>query len=50
MYEGLLKIRQDRIDQLVSEQKISDFKLIGGFLAGFAASVAIFYAAVQVAK
>jgi len=50
MYESLLKIRQDRIDQLVSEQKWSDVKLIGGFVLGFAASVAIFYAAVQVAK
>ena len=50
MYESLLKIRQDRIDQLVSDQRLGDWKLIGGFLAGFAASVAIFYAAVQVAK
>ena len=50
MYEGLLKIRQDRIDQLVSSQKISDFKLVGGFILGFVASVAMFYAAVQVAK
>jgi len=50
LYESLLKIKQDRIDQLVSEQRIGDWKLIGGFLAGFAASVAIFYAAVQVAK
>lgn len=50
MYESLLKIRQDRIDQLSSEQKWSDLKLIGGFVLGFAASVAIFYAAVQVAK
>ena len=50
MYESLLKIKQDRIDQLSSAQKIGDFKLIGGFILGFAASVAIFYAAVQVAK
>lgn len=50
MYEQILKIRQDRIDQLSSAQKISDFKLIGGFVLGFAASVAIFYAAVQVSK
>jgi len=50
MYESLLILRQDRIDQLSSEQKWSDVKLIGGFILGFAASVAIFYAAVQVAK
>ena len=50
MYEGLLKIKQDRVDQLSSEQKWSDIKLIGGFVLGFAASVAIFYAAVQVTK
>lgn len=50
MYEGLLKIRQDRIDQLVSEQRLGDWKLVGGFILGFAASVAIFYAAVQVSK
>ena len=50
MYESLLKIKQDRVDQLSSAQKIGDFKLIGGFILGFAASVAIFYAAVQVAK
>lgn len=50
MYEGLLKIRQDRVDQLVSEQRWGDAKLIGSFVFGFAASVAIFYAAVQVAK
>ena len=48
MYEGLLKVRQDRIDQLSSEQKWSDLKLVGGFILGFAASIAIFYAAVQV--
>ena len=50
MYESILKIKQDRVDQLSSEQKWSDVKLIGGFILGFAASVAIFYAAVQVAK
>lgn len=50
MYESILKVRQDRIDQLSSEQKWSDLKLIGGFALGFVASVAIFYAAVQVAK
>ena len=50
MYEGLLKIRQDRIDQLSSDQKWSDWKLVGGFVLGFAASIAIFYAAVQVTK
>jgi len=50
MYESLLKIRQDRIDQLSSEQKWSDVKLVGGFILGFAASIAIFYAAVQVTK
>ena len=50
MYEGLLKIRQDRVDQLVSEQKWNDAKLIGSFVLGFAASIGIFYAAVQVAK
>jgi hypothetical protein len=50
MYESLLKVRQDRIDQLSSAQKWGDLKLIGGFVLGFAASVAIFYAAVQVAK
>jgi hypothetical protein len=50
MYESLLKIKQDRIDQLSSEQKWSDLKLIGGFVLGFAASIAMFYAAVQVAK
>ena len=50
MYEGLLKIRQDRIEQLSSEQKWGDLKLVGGFILGFAASVAIFYAAVQVSK
>lgn len=50
MYEGLLKIRQDRIEQLSSEQKWGDLKLIGGFIVGFAASIAIFFAAVQVSK
>ncbi len=50
MYEGLLKIRQDRVDQLISEQRWNDAKLIGSFVLGFAASIAIFYAAVQVAK
>jgi hypothetical protein len=50
MYEGLLKIRQDRVEQLVSEQRWNDTKLIGSFVLGFAASIAIFYAAVQVAK
>jgi len=50
MYESLLKIKQDRVDQLSSEQKWSDVKLIGGFILGFAASIAMFYAAVQVAK
>ena len=50
MYESMLKLRQDRIDQLASEQKWSDLKLIGGFVLGFAASIAMFYAAVQVAK
>jgi len=50
MYESLLKIRQDRVDQLVSEQKWNDVKLIGSFVLGFAASIGIFYAAVQVAK
>jgi hypothetical protein len=48
MYESLLKIRQDRIDQLVSEQRWSDVKMIGGFVLGFAVTIAIFYAAVQV--
>lgn len=50
MYDSLLKIKQDRIDQLVTAQKISDWKLVGGFVLGFAASIAMFYAAVQVAK
>ena len=50
MYEQIIKIRQDRIDQLSSAQKWNDAKLIGGFVLGFVASVAIFYAAVQVAK
>lgn len=50
MNDGLLKIKQDRIDQLVTAQKISDWKLVGGFVLGFAASIAMFYAAVQVAK
>ena len=50
MYESLLKIKQDRVDQLSSEQKWSDIKLVGGFVLGFAASIAMFYAAVQVAK
>jgi len=49
-YEGMIKIKQDRIEQLVSQQAISDWKLVGGFVLGFAASVAIFYAAVQVTK
>ena len=48
MYESLLKIKQDRVDQLSSEQKWSDLKLVGGFVIGFAVSIAIFYAAVQV--
>jgi hypothetical protein len=50
MYESLLKIKQDRVDQLSSEQKWSDVKLIGGFILGFAASIVMFYTAVQVAK
>ena len=50
MHESLLKIKQDRIDQLVSEQKWSDVKLISGVVIGFAVSIAMFYAAVQVAK
>jgi hypothetical protein len=50
MYENLLKIKQDRIDLLNEERKWNDFILAGGFVAGFVASVVIFYAAVQVAK
>ena len=50
MYESILKIKQDRVDQLVSEQRWNDAKLIGSFILGFAASIGIFYAAVQVAK
>ena len=50
MYESMLKLKQDRIEQLSSEQKWSDLKLVGGFLLGFAVSIGIFYAAVQVAK
>lgn len=50
LYEGLLKIKQERVEQLVTEQRWNDVKLIGSFVLGFAASVAIFYAAVQVAK
>lgn len=49
-YEGMIKIKQDRIEQLVSEQRLGDWKLVGGFILGFAASVAIFYAAVQVTR
>ena len=50
MYESMLNIRQTRINQLVDEQKLGDWKLTGGFLLGFIASIAMFYAAVQVAK
>lgn len=48
--ESLLKIKQDRIDQLSAEQRWDNLKLAGGFLFGFIASITIFYAAVQVAK
>lgn len=50
MSDALLKIKQDRIDQLVNDQKLSDWKLVGGFVLGFAASIAMFYAAVQVTR
>jgi hypothetical protein len=50
LYESLLKIKQDRIDQLSAEQRWDNLKLAGGFLFGFIASVTIYYAAVQVAK
>lgn len=48
--ESLLKIKQDRIDQLNAEQRWDNLKLAGGFLFGFIASITIFYAAVQVTK
>jgi len=50
MYESLLKIRQDRIDELSSARKWDDLKLVAGFAAGFVVSIAIFYAAVKVTK
>jgi hypothetical protein len=50
MYETLLKIKQDRVDQLASEQKWGDAKLIGGVVIGFAVSIAMFYTAVQVTR
>jgi hypothetical protein len=50
MYEKMLIIKQDRIDQLSSAQKWSDWKLVGGFVLGLAASIAMFYAAVQVTR
>lgn len=48
--ESLLKIKQDRIEQLLQEQRWENLKLISSFIIGFAASVSIYYAAVQVAK
>ena len=50
MYEGLLKIRQDRIDHFTNMQKWEELRLASGFIAGFVVSIAIFYAAIQVAK
>lgn len=50
MYEDLLKIRQDRIEALQKEANWGTAKLIGGVVIGFAVSIAMFYAAVQVAK
>ena len=50
MYDALLQIRQDRIDALQREVNWGTAKLIGGVVIGFAVSVAMFYAAVQVVK
>lgn len=50
MYEALLKIKQDRVDALQSESNWGTAKLVGGVVIGFAVSIAMFYAAVQVAK
>ena len=54
MYESLLKIRQDRIDQLVTQQKWSDLKLVGGILIGltigFAVTVGIVEATTAILK
>ena len=54
MYEQLLKIRQDRIDALSSEQKWNNFKLIGGVFAGlvigFAVTVSIVEATTAIIK
>ena len=50
MYDALLQIRQDRIDALQKEANWGNAKLIGGVVLGFAVSVAMFYAAVQVAR
>lgn len=50
MYDSLLKIRQDRIDELSSARKWDDLKFIAGFAAGFAVSIAIFYASVKVTR
>jgi hypothetical protein len=41
MYESILKIKQDRIEQLSSEQKWSDVKLIGGLVLGLAIGFAV---------
>lgn len=50
MYEGILKVRQDRIDVLVKEQWISDFKLVLGFALGFASSIVLLDIAVKAIK
>jgi hypothetical protein len=54
MYEQLLKIRQDRIDSLSSEQKWNNAKLVGGVFAGlvigFAVTVGIVEATTAILK
>jgi len=50
MYEALLKIKQDRVDQLSSQQRWGDVKLFLGVVVGVGLTLGVLSAAVQVAK
>jgi glutamate-1-semialdehyde aminotransferase len=50
MYDGLLKIKQDRVDQLSSQQKWGDVKLFLGVVVGIGITLGVLSAAVQVSK
>jgi hypothetical protein len=50
MYEALLKIKQDRVDQLSSQQRWGDVKLFVGVVVGIGITLGVLSAAVQVSK